>query len=169
MATREDAVSVGYAKAVTMGSDLLAEGDAAPTFFAWASRDPDTVPLQRLQVIKGWLSENGTQEQVFDVACSGGAAVDPATHRCPDNGADVDLTSCTPNDGSGAAELATTWQDPEFDPNQKAFYYVRALENPKCRWSTWDAVRAGVAPNPSMHATIQDRSWSSPIWYVPKS
>jgi hypothetical protein len=79
------------------------------------------------------------------------------------------LSTCALTADRGAGELATIWQDPDFDPALKAFYYVRVLENPKCRWSTWDAIRAGVPPRPDMQATIQDRAWSSPIWYQPAS
>jgi hypothetical protein len=77
----------------------------------------------------------------------------------------VDLTTCDISADSGAAELATTWEDPDFRPNQEAFYYLRALENPTCRWSTWDAVRSGVPPRPDLAETVQERAWSSPIWY----
>lgn len=166
MATRPDAVAQGYASGVPMGSDLLGTDGAAPAFFAWASQDAGTRPLQRLQIIKGWVQDGKTAEQVFDIACAKGS-VDPATHRCPDNGATVDLTTCATNDETGAAELKAQWRDPGFDPAQRAFYYVRVLENPQCRWSTWDALRAGVPPRPDLHATLQDRAWSSPIWYVP--
>ncbi|MDE0349270.1 MAG: DUF3604 domain-containing protein, partial [Gammaproteobacteria bacterium] len=79
----------------------------------------------------------------------------------------VDLATCDVNADKGAGELSAVWQDPDFDPAQHAFYYVRVLENPKCRWSTWDAIRAGVAARQDMHATIQDRAWSSPIWHRP--
>ena len=127
----------------------------------------DTVALQRLQIIKGWLDNGQPMEEVIDIACSDGGAVDVSTRRCPDNGATVDIGTCAVTPGKGAGELTAVWQDPNFDPAQKAFYYVRVLENPKCRWSTWDAIRAGVAPRPDMHATIQDRAWSSPIWYQP--
>ncbi len=163
----EDVIATAYAAGVPMGGDLIADGEAAPGFFAWAMRDSDAAPLQRLQVIKGWVEDGQTNERVFDVACSDGGAVDPQTHRCPDNGAAVDLATCAISDDKGAAELSAVWQDPTFIPGQRAFYYVRALENPKCRWSTWDAIRAGVAPREDMHATIQDRAWSSPIWYMP--
>ena len=70
---------------------------------------------------------------------------------------------------NGGAELKALWKDPDFDPNEKAFYYVRALENPTCRWSTWDAVRAGTDPRPDLSKTIQERAWTSPIWYAAES
>ena len=121
-----------------------------------------------LRVVDGSTKlKRSRTEAVIDVACSDGLTPDPATKRCPDNGASVDLTDCSVTPDKGAAELETVWQDPDFDPAQNAFYYVRVLENPSCRWSTYDAIRAGVAPNPNMHATIQDRAWSSPIWYNP--
>jgi hypothetical protein len=90
------------------------------------------------------------------------------THRCGDNGATVDLRTCAVSENKGAVELRTVWSDPTFDAKQRAFYYVRVLENPSCRWSTWDAIRAGAEPNPKLVKTIQERAWSSPIWYVPQ-
>ena len=163
----EDLITAAYAAGVPMGGDLLSEDQAAPGFFVWALADADSAPLQRLQIIKGWIADGEAQEQVFDIACSDGGTVDPATHRCPDNGASVDLSSCAISEDKGAAELSTVWQDPTFKPEQRAFYYVRVLENPKCRWSTWDALRADAPPNPDLAATIQERAWSSPIWYRP--
>ena len=162
-----DAIAQAYAKGVPMGAGLPADGERAPRFLAWAARDADTVALQRLQIIKGWVENGATHEAVIDIACSDGGTVDPATQRCPDNGATVDLSTCSVSADKGAAELKAVWQDSNFDPAQRAFYYIRVLENPKCRWSTWDAIRAGVAPRPDIHATIQDRAWSSPIWYRP--
>lgn len=162
-----DNIAQLYERAVPMGSDLLAKGTSAPSFFLWASRDADSGPLQRLQVIKGWVDGGETHEQVYDVACSDGGEVDAKTHRCPDNGAKVDLSDCSVTPNKGAGELRTLWQDPDFEPGQRAIYYARVLENPICRWSTWDALRAGVAPRPDMQTTIQDRAWSSPIWYLP--
>ena len=150
-----------------MGGDLYRREDARPTFAVWAARDAMSAPLQRLQIIKGSVAEGEMTEVVYDVACADGLDVDPATHRCPDNGATVDLSSCAFSEDVGAGELSKTWQDPDFDPAERAFYYVRALENPTCRWSTWDAIRNGTSPRPDLHATIQERVWSSPIWYVP--
>jgi hypothetical protein len=165
--TRSDMAEVGYQVGVAIGGDLL-PGEGNPIITAKAMRDPASAALARLQVIKGWVADGETHEQVYDIACSDGLAVDPASHRCPDNGARVDITSCATTPDVGAGELAATWQDPDFDPTHQAFYYVRVLENPTCRWSTWDAVRAGVAPKASLSATIQERAWSSPIWYHPE-
>ena len=156
-----------YAGGVPMGADLVARDDQSPAFIAWALRDPLSAPLQRVQVIKGWIAEGEIQEKVFDVACSDGGVVDPVTHRCPDNNARVNLTDCSIVKGTGAPELKARWRDPEFNADQRAFYYARVLENPTCRWSTWDALRAGVEPREGVAKTIQERAWSSPIWYVP--
>ncbi|MEM6705904.1 MAG: DUF3604 domain-containing protein [Acidobacteriota bacterium] len=163
-----DFVERAYATGVPMGADLLAEGDAAPTFVAWAVGDPDSAPLQRLQIVKGWVEEGEAKEQVFDVACADGSLPNPATHRCEDNGASVALDDCSV-DGEGAPELKATWQDPSYDAARRALYYVRVLENPTCRWSTWDALRAGVSPREDIAKTIQERAWTSPIWLVPAS
>lgn len=163
-----DVVAKAYEGGVTMGADLAARGIDAPKFLAWAARDPKGGPLQRLQIVKGWSDKEGTHELVFDVACSDGLKPDPKTRRCPSNGASVDLETCVPSTGSGADQLQALWRDPYFDPRQRAFYYVRVLENPVCRWSTWDANRAGVAPRPDLKTTIQERAWSSPIWFVPQ-
>ena len=150
-----------------MGGDLSgAEGPVE--IFAQASRDPQGAWLQRLQVIKGWVENGAAREQVFDAACSDGLAVDPQTHRCPDNGASVDIGTCALDIEHGDVELAAHWVDPQFDPSQRAFYYVRVIENPTCRWSTWDAIRAGVPPMPGKDPVIQERAWTSPIWYQPK-
>ena len=167
MSTDPDKLADAYAGGVAMGSELHAQGDTAPSFYAWAARDANSAPLQRLQIIKGWTVDGEHHEQVFDVACSDGGAVDPQTHRCPDNGASVDLSSCAFSRDVGAATLETVWQDPDYNPAHRAFYYVRVLENPTCRWSTWDAIRAGVAPRSDLQATIQERAWSSPIWLMP--
>ena len=163
-----DAVELAYANGVPMGGDLVVREGDAPRFLAWALRDPQSAPLQRLQIVKGWIEDGEPRERVFDVACSDGAAPDPQTHRCPDNGARVNLADCSFTLDRGAAQLSTLWRDPSFDPAERAFYYVRVLENPSCRWSTWDAVRARTPPNPELATTLQERAWSSPIWYVPR-
>jgi hypothetical protein len=163
----KDMVAMAYASGVSMGSDLLARGDATPKFLVWVMRDTQSAALQRVQIIKGWVDDGEPHEQVYDIACSDGLIVDPTTNRCPDNGAKVNLTDCSITAGVGDAELKALWTDPDFDAGQRAFYYVRVLENPTCRWSTWDAIRAGVEPRPDLKKTIQERAWSSPIWYTP--
>jgi hypothetical protein len=172
MLVTADGVERAYASGVSMGGTLLAKESASsapssPGFLIMASADPENAPLQRLQIIKGWIDADGnTHEDVIDVACAGDTEVDPQTNRCPDNGARVDITNCTINPETGATQLASLWHDPDFDAQQRAFYYARALENPTCRWSTWDAIRAGVATRPDLATTIQERAWSSPIHYM---
>lgn len=165
--TLADAVAQGYAGGVPMGGELLGRSDQAPRFLVWALRDPRDSWLQRVQIVKGWIDEEGTHERVFDVACSDGLTPDDKTHRCPSNEATVDVSDCSISLDKGDVELKTVWVDPTFDPKIRSFYYMRALQNPTCRWSTWDAIRAGDAPNARVPATIQERAWSSPIWYAP--
>ena len=158
------------ANGVPMGSVLHPDvaRQNSPGFFVWATRDPMDAPLQRVQMVKGWLDAQGqTQEKVVDIACADGLTVDPATDRCPDNGASVDLNTCSFSPGSGANELKTVWHDPDYDPAQGAFYYVRVLMNPTCRWSSYDAIRLGRKPDPRVPATIRERAWTSPIWLDP--
>ena len=166
----ESLVSEAYSKGVTMGADLLNNDDQIPEFIVWALGDMNSAPLQRIQIIKGWIDMNSgrPKEKVFDVACSDGLEPDPITNRCPDNGARVNINDCSITSNVGSSELKTVWKDPEFKVDDKAFYYVRVLENPTCRWSTWDAIKSGFKPREGLHETIQERAWSSPIWYIPK-
>lgn len=169
-----DALQVLSTTAVPMGATLPARAgnasatDAAPAspgFFVWAVADTMSAPLQRIQMVKGWIDAAGqTHERVQDIACADGLVVDASSGRCPDNGADVDTASCALLGDAGAAQLMTVWHDDEFDANQNAFYYVRVLQNPTCRWSTYDAIRLGRAPPAAVPATLRERAWSSPIW-----
>jgi hypothetical protein len=177
MLTAADGVEQAYAAGVSMGGTLLSNNStddelvsepSAPGFLVMASADLESAPLQRLQIVKGWVDADGTHEEVIDVACAGGANVTAETNRCPDNGATVDISDCSINAETGAGHLSALWHDPEFKAEQRAFYYARVIENPTCRWSTWDANRAGVAPRPDLPTTIQERAWSSPIHYLPK-
>ena len=159
----EKMIEEAYSRGVPMGGELVTEGNA-PTFLVWANADPRGTALQRLQIVKGWEKDGETFEHIIDVACSDGLTPNPETDRCPDNGARVNLADCSITGGLGATELRTVWEDPNYIPGSRSFYYVRALENPTCRWSTWDAIRAGVDPRPDLHITLQERVWSSPIW-----
>ena len=162
---KADLLERAYAGGVPMGGKLdSAPGTSGPAFIAWATQDPLSSPLQRLQIVKAWEEGGAAREAVYDVACSGGVLPDATTHRCPDNGASVDIKTCAATPGTGAPELRAFWHDPEWAPGQKAAYYVRVLENPACRWSTWDAARAGTPPNPDLPVLLQERAWTSPIW-----
>ena len=157
---RPDLLEAAYAGGVPMGGDLIGAGEA-PEFLVWAQRDANAGALQRVQVVK--VTAEG--EAIYDAACHSGTP-DPDTHRCPDNGASVDMETCTPT-GEGAGDLRTLWTDPDFDAGERAAYYVRVLENPSCRWSTWEALRNGTPPRPDVPQTIQERAYTSPIWYTP--
>ena len=164
-----DLVSKAYQGGVAMGGVLgkASNKKASPEFLVWAVKDSMATNLQRVQMIKGWTENGESKEQVFDIACSDGLKPDPKTGRCPDNGASVDTSTCAVSADKGASEFKLSWTDPAFKPEQSAFYYVRVLENPSCRWSSYDAIRLGIAPVDGAPATIQERAWSSPIWYTP--
>jgi hypothetical protein len=174
LCTAPDFAARGYAGGVPMGGELRPSpgGVPGPAFALWALQDPGSAdapgtPLQRVQIVKGWLEKGEAREKVYEVA--GG-----------DNGATVDLASCETH-GEGAASLCTLWRDPDFDPKERAFYYARVLENPTCRWSQRLCVDAGVdcaqpetyLPGfagcclPTHRPTVQERAWTSPIWYSP--
>lgn len=157
-----DLTSKAYASGVPMGGDLEA-GEGSPAFLAWAMRDPLSAPLDRIQIVKVW-HDGQPRERIYDIACSDGASPDADTRRCPDNGASVDLTNCAASPEQGDPELRASWKDPEYDSAMSASYYIRVLENPTCRWSTWDALKAGTPPHPDLPATIKERAYSSPIW-----
>lgn len=163
MTTHVDTVSTGYDSGVPMGG-ILDETSQQMRLYVSASRDPFSAPLQKIQIIKAWTEAGVSHEKVIDVACSDGLSPDDSG-KCPDNGARVDTTTCAYSEETGEAELRTVWQDPDFNPDQRAFYYARVLENPTCRWSTWDALRLGRQPRDDVPETIQERAWSSPVWF----
>jgi Protein of unknown function (DUF3604) len=161
-----DLAEAAYASGVPMGGTLHASKDAPPSFLVWAMRDPLSAPLDRIQIIKAWTENGEAQEQVFDVVCSNGRTPDAETARCSETGASVDLSDCSLT-STGAADLKRVWTDLDYAPDQNAFYYARVIENPTCRWSTYDSLRLGQAPLSVIAPTIQEMAWSSPIWISP--
>jgi hypothetical protein len=161
--------AAGYARGVPMGGALpSAPADASPSFLIKAAKDPASGNLDRVQVVKGWVDAEGAQhEQVYDVAWSDRREPDAETGKLPPVGDTVDPATATYTNDIGAADLEAVWKDPTFDARQHAFYYVRVLEIPTPRWSTRDAVALGVPVPDGLPVTIQERAWSSPIWYTP--
>lgn len=192
-----DLAAQGYAGGVPMGGTLPARvGSSAPRLVVSAKQDAMGAPLQRIQIVKGWIEGEESRVEVYDIAGD------------PENGASVDMTTCEPR-GEGFADLCEVWEDPAFDPTQRAYYYARVIENPTCRWSTWQCIEAGYDCNdpvrqidldccdpvaglnvdycesvdctdpdvlppadarccdPRLQPTIQERAWTSPIWYQP--
>lgn len=166
---RADWVEQGYRRGVPMGGDLSsAPAGKAPGFVIQALRDPDGANLDRVQVVKGWVDAKGeTQERIYDVAVSGGRTID-ATGRCRTPvGNTVDVANATYTNNIGAPQLSAFWQDPDFDPKQRAFYYVRALEIPTPRWTAYDTRRFKVTMPKDVPMTLQERAYTSPVWYTP--
>lgn len=161
--------AIGYAKGVPMGGDLSnAPAGKAPTFLVGALKDPIGANLDRIQIIKGWLDSKGeTHEKVYDVAWSGGRNPDSKTGKVPPVGDTVDVANATFTNTIGASELIKVWTDPEFDPAQRAFYYVRVLEIPTPRWTAFDAKYYGIKMPPEVPMKGQERAYTSPIWYTP--
>ncbi len=159
-----DAIDIAYERGVPMGGDL--SSSAQPRFWVWAAKDPSGTSLDRVQIIKGWIEAGEQKHRVWDVACSNDRVPDADGH-CPPTSATVDTATCELLDSSGAAELQTTFIDPTFRVAERAFYYVRVLENPSCRWTTWLANSAGISPPEDVPVTVQNRGWSSPIWLQP--
>jgi hypothetical protein len=167
---RPDFAAQGYARGVPMGGDLEnAPAGAAPTFMIRSLRDPDGANLDRVQIIKGWLDKDGkTHERIYDVAVSDGREIG-ADGRCREQiGTTVDVDDASYTNSIGDALLMAHWKDPEFDPTQHAFYYVRVIEIPTPRWTAYDAKRYGITMPEEVTMTEQDRAYTSPIWYTPK-
>jgi hypothetical protein len=160
-------VFAGYAKGVPMGGDLTAApGGKAPTFMTYAVRDPIGANLDRIQIVKGWLDGKELMEKVYDVAWSGDRQPG-ADGKLPPVGNTVDAATASWTNTIGAPELGVIWTDPDFDPSQRAFYYVRVLEIPTPRWTTYDAFRFGVDIPDGAPVSTQERAYTSPIWYTP--
>jgi hypothetical protein len=165
---KRDWVKLGYAKGVPMGGDLPTRKGNEPTFIVWAVKDPDDGNLDRIQIVKGWSKSGQTFEKVYDIVWSGNRKPDPTTGKVPAVGNTVDVKNASYTNTIGAVELKKVWTDPEFDPKLNAFYYARVLQIPTPRWSTYDAKKLGVAPPATVPSSIQERAWTSPIWYTPE-
>jgi hypothetical protein len=162
-------VKKAYADGVPMGRDLLPmpKGAKAPTFAFWALKDPESGNLDRIQVIKGWYDKRGYGfQKIYDVVWSDDRKQD-GSGKLPSVGNTVDIANASYKNSIGDNELSAVWSDPDFNPSQHAVYYTRVIEIPTPRWSTYDAKTLGVAPPKVVDATIQERAWSSPIWYTP--
>ncbi len=168
-ASAADLAQRGYRGGVAMGSTLPAAPtrSSAPGFLLWAAKDPQSGNLDRVQVIKGWIDNEGRQhEKIYNVAWAGERQPDQQG-QLPPVGNTVDIASASYKNTIGSAQLVTYWQDPDFDPRQHAFYYARVLEIPTPRWTSYDAAALNTAPPAGIPATLQERAYSSPIWYQP--
>ncbi|WP_152206900.1 DUF3604 domain-containing protein [Marinobacter changyiensis] len=160
--------AVGYGKGVPMGADLPAapEASSAPSFLVAAMKDPDSGNLDRIQIVKGWLDENGnTREQIYDVVWAGDR--EPGEDgKVPMIGSTVDVEKASWTNSIGASELITVWSDPDFDASQSAFYYARVVEIPTPRWTAYDAAYFEDANfSDDVPMTVTERAYTSPIWY----
>lgn len=166
---RPDYSAIGYAKGVPMGGELAAAGErGAPGFMVLASKDPQGANLDRLQIIKGWLGADGnTYERVYDVALSDGRELDPETGKAPPLVSTVDADGANYTNSVGEPQLAVVWTDPDFDRRLKAWYYARVIEIPTPRWTAYDAAYYGQTLPDDIPRTVQDRAYTSPIWYQP--
>jgi hypothetical protein len=161
---------IGYAKGVPMGGDLSeAPRGQSPSFLVAALKDPIGANLDRIQVIKGWLDAKGElHEKIYDVAWGDADKRKPgADGKLPAVGDTVDVANATWSNTIGDPELITVWKDPNFDAKQRAFYYARVLEIPTPRWTAYDAKRFGTKPLPGTVMKLQERAYTSPIWYTP--
>jgi hypothetical protein len=168
----KDFVKKAYAGGVPMGQDLQPKpgGVKGPTFAVWAQKDPESGNLDRIQIIKTFVNKWGLAgEKIYDVAWSDGRKPDEKTGKLPAVGNTVDIKKATYTNDIGDTQLSAVWTDPDFDPKQKAAYYVRVLEIPTPRWTTYDSVRNNLPLLTDVPATIQERAWSSPIWYTPEA
>ena len=162
--------AIGYAKGVPMGGDLRdAPAGKAPTFLVAALKDQIGANLDRIQIIKGWMDAKGElHEHIYDVVWADAAKRQPdANGKLPPVGDTVDVENATWSNTIGDPELITVWKDPNFDAKQKAFYYARVLEIPTPRWTAYDAKRFGIKPLPGTTMKLQERAYTSPIWYTP--
>ena len=162
-------LDIAYGTGVPMGGDLSqAKRGQVPKFLVIAGMDADGARLDRIQIIKGWMDKAGKlQEKVYDVAWSDNRKLDKRTGKLPAVGNTVDVENATYLNTIGAPQLSTYWEDPDFDRAERAFYYARVLEIPTPRWTTYDSAYFNVELQDDVPSSIQDRAYTSPIWYTP--
>lgn len=161
---------IGYTRGVPMGGHLpVAPRGSSPKFLIQAFKDPDGANLDRVQIVKAWLDGKGdAEEQIFDVALSDGRIVDAKTGLAPPVTSTVDIEQASYSNSVGEVSFGVFWEDPDFDPQQHAFYYVRVIEIPTPRWTAYDAKYFNLDPAEEIPMVTQERVYSSPIWYSPK-
>jgi hypothetical protein len=167
----KDFVKNAYKDGVPMGQDLPNKAGKAPTFAVWAQKDPESGNLDRVQIVKVWPNPNNglPMEKVYEVVWSDNRKLDSGTGKLPPVGNTVDVKKATYTNDIGDTQLSAVWTDPDFDESNTAAYYARVLEIPTPRWSTYDSVRFDLPVPEGVPATLQERAWSSPIWYTPDS
>jgi hypothetical protein len=167
-AQQPNLAGIGYMKGVPMGGDLSkAPKSKSPTFLVAASKDPDGANLDRIQIIKGWIDADGKMnEKIYDVSVSDGRKISKGKVSRK-VGSTVDIKTATYTNAIGDVQLSTWWKDPEFDPSVQSFYYARIIEIPTPRWTAFDQVRLDVKMPPEVPLVLQERAYTSPIWYTP--
>jgi hypothetical protein len=167
-ASYAEMVKAGQASAVPMGGDLpiVSEGKK-PSFLVWASKDPNGPGLDRIQIIKGWVDNGEMKEKIYNVDASDGRTIG-SDGKVSNLEAPIDQATGAFNTTKGSSELMAVWADPDFDPSQHAFYYMRVLQLPTARWTFFDTMREGVTFSKEVPTSIVERAWGSPVWYTAK-
>ena len=157
-------INFAYENGSPMGSTIEHNQDKAPSFFISAKKDPIDAPLDKIQIIKGWMENGKAKEEVMDVVCSESRKINDNSKRCKSLNIEINLKTCAIDQDRGADELKVLWTDEDYSPDQNAFYYARVIQNPTCRWTTYDSLRTGQKISKAYSATMAEMAWSSPIW-----
>ena len=159
-----DPIAESYKNGYTMGSTVINSSRQTPKFYISAKRDSLSAPLDKIQIIKGWTENGKVKEVVYDVICSDERVINSKKNKCKPTKAKVDFENCSYNDNYGADEFEVIWTDDKYSAEQNTFYYARVIENPTCRWSTYDSIRIDEKPAKNYPKITREMAWSSPIW-----
>ena len=159
-----DPIAESYKNGYTMGSTVINSSGQTPKFYISAERDSLSAPLDKIQIIKGWTENGKVKEVVYDVICSDERVINSKKNKCKPTKAKVDFENCSYNDNYGADEFEVIWTDDKYSAEQNTFYYARVIENPTCRWSTYDSIRIDEKPSKNYPKIMREMAWSSPIW-----